>query len=228
MSRREARAPWMVPVLVASAVFGLATVAVVSTGDPVIGTPTGSRPERQPRQTPTRTDIPKPPTAGGGDSTPLAFTEWVIKAIVVAAAIALLCLLVLGVRALFRLRWERTVPEPEQDSKAAIEETVSRSRELLRTDTPSNAVIACWTALLEGVAALGLQAHPSETATDVMQRVMSDLDVDDDALDELADLYREARFSDHPLTDEHRLVAQDALDRVQHSLGAREEVGTRE
>ena len=35
----------------------------------------------------------------------------------------------------------------------------------------------------------------------------------------LADLYREARFSDHPMTEDHRQAALEALDAIHRSLG---------
>ena len=42
---------------------------------------------------------------------------------------------------------------------------------------------------------------------------------DPGAVTELADLYREARFSDHPMTDDHRQAALEALDTIHRSLG---------
>jgi hypothetical protein len=41
---------------------------------------------------------------------------------------------------------------------------------------------------------------------------------DPGAVARLADLYREARFSDHPMTDTHRRKALEALDAIQRSV----------
>ena len=44
---------------------------------------------------------------------------------------------------------------------------------------------------------------------------------DHGAVGQLADLYREARFSDHPMTEDHRQEALAALDTIHGSLRPR-------
>jgi hypothetical protein len=88
----------------------------------------------------------------------------------------------------------------------------------LQTGTPTDAIVACWVRLEEEVAAAGLREDPSRTSTEVVARVLGKYAVDADALAELAGLYREARFSDHALTEAHRARARDALTSVHVDL----------
>ncbi len=64
----------------------------------------------------------------------------------------------------------------------------------------------------------GVQRRPSDTSSELTQRVLADRDVDPAAIAELASLYRVARFSDHEISEASRQAALHALDRVHDSL----------
>ncbi len=91
-------------------------------------------------------------------------------------------------------------------------------RELLARGEPRNAVVACWVDLEESAAATGLPRRPAETSTEYLARVLATWQVDPAALTDLAALFREARFSDHPVGEPHRARALADLDRLHTDL----------
>ncbi|HEU5144959.1 MAG TPA: DUF4129 domain-containing protein [Dermatophilaceae bacterium] len=101
----------------------------------------------------------------------------------------------------------------------AVPEELLRSAEsrmaLLESGEPRNAIVAAWLDLEAAAAASGLPRHPAETSTEYTTRVITTWQVDRERLDGLAALYREARFSLHPLGEEQRRRAIDNL-RVLH------------
>ncbi len=84
--------------------------------------------------------------------------------------------------------------------------------------TARNAIVACWSRLEHDIAAAGLMPMPSETSAELTERVLSRVAVDGGAVVELADLYREARFSKHEMGDDERDRARAALQRIHASL----------
>lgn len=97
-------------------------------------------------------------------------------------------------------------------------ESASVRLDELRGGTPSNAIIACWMRLEDEIVAAGLPADPSRTSAEVAEAVLGRYAVDMRALRDLAALYREARFSRHELTEDHRARAADALTAVHVDL----------
>jgi hypothetical protein len=145
---------------------------------------------------------------------------------VTVAALALLAALA-GMR-LVRMpsiRWpsalrRRTV---RGDALPATEERrvvvdVDSARAALTGGTPRNAIVACWMQLEVDAAAAGLSRLASETSTEYVERVIGGSSVDPVPIGDLAALYREARFSRHPLVDEHRDHALVALEQVAAAL----------
>ncbi|PRY56316.1 uncharacterized protein DUF4129 [Knoellia remsis] len=138
--------------------------------------------------------------------------------------IALIVLVVLGlvVRALVR-RLRRDVPTPKQDVRAGVLPDVlvaalDRSEAELDSGTSSEAVINAWLALEEAALASGLDDDRSRTPTELVAVVLANHDVDRDAIERLAALYREARFSVHPMEETHREAARDAVRQVRADL----------
>lgn len=95
-----------------------------------------------------------------------------------------------------------------------------RRRALLAEGEPRNAIVATWLALEQSTAASGLPRRPAETPGEYVSRVLSTWDVDVRALADLADLYREARFSSHTIGPEQRDRAMRDLDRVHADIDA--------
>lgn len=83
---------------------------------------------------------------------------------------------------------------------------------------PRRAIIACWLGLERAAAAAGTPRAASETPADLATRVLAAHAVRPRALAVLAGLYREARYSVHPLTSAHRDTAREALQDVHADL----------
>ena len=101
-----------------------------------------------------------------------------------------------------------------------IEEDAVQQRALLEDGEPRNAIVACWQRFEEQATRGGVVRRPWQTTGEYVLGALDLVGADRGAVSRLADLYREARFSDHPMTDEHRRAALDALDTIHRSLGA--------
>jgi hypothetical protein len=115
---------------------------------------------------------------------------------------------------------------------AAHEELIATTQQqldkLLRGE-PRNAIVACWIALEDAVERTGLARDPAETSTEFTERIVAQLTVEARAADDLADLYREARFSRHQMGEAHRqraVVLTHLADQLQQSLIMRRSVTT--
>ena len=76
----------------------------------------------------------------------------------------------------------------------------------------------------EGVVArAGMLRRASDASSVYVERVIGGSSVDPAPITELAALYREARFSVHEFSDEHRDTASRAVDRVVIALRSRDE-----
>ena len=80
------------------------------------------------------------------------------------------------------------------------------------------AVVRSWLLLGDAAAAAGLPVRPAETAAEYAARVVTELDVPGPELDRLADLYREARFSQHEVGERQRAEARELLRRLRDRL----------
>ena len=92
---------------------------------------------------------------------------------------------------------------------------------LLREGDPRNAIVAAWHHFEVQGERAGVARRASETSSEYGLRILDLAEADDGAVNRLAELYREARFSDHPVTEEHRARALAALADVRRSLGTR-------
>jgi hypothetical protein len=102
------------------------------------------------------------------------------------------------------------VPDP-----VAVAERVASDREehlgRLAEGSPRNGIVRCWVLFEDEAVELGVGPSPSETATEFLTRFLHRLDVDPRPAGRLAQLYHEARFSTHELTEAHREAAREAL-----------------
>lgn len=152
-----------------------------------------------------------------------------VQVFVVLIILGVLLLFALAVRDLLRRVTPRITGEGEAgfaspDVPRAVLEGADHGLEALERGAPRNAIVAAWVALEGAAGAAGLPRHPAETSTEYVTRVLRVWDVDPRSLAELAALYREARFSTHPLTEAHRRRAIAALATIRSDLG-RERIG---
>ena len=102
------------------------------------------------------------------------------------------------------------------DSELGV--NVEEARAALSRGQPRNAIVECWMRLEVDIAAAGWPRFGAETSAEYVERIVAEASVDPFAISDLAALYREARFSDHPLGETDRTRAVEALTRVEASL----------
>jgi hypothetical protein len=118
-----------------------------------------------------------------------------------------------------RRRRERDRPlDVLADVATTISDGAGAQRAALGRGSPRNAIVECWLLLEAAVIDAGVERRPADTSAELTERVLADHDVDAAAIAGLAALYREARFSDHEMSESSRRAAIDALDRVHDSL----------
>jgi hypothetical protein len=86
---------------------------------------------------------------------------------------------------------------------------------------PRNAIVECWDRFEQQAARAGVERQPWQTTSEFVLGLLDLVGADRGAVTRLAGLYREARFSDHPMTDEHRHEALESLDTIHRSLRTR-------
>ena len=110
------------------------------------------------------------------------------------------------------------IEEPETDEPMeSLESMLGEQPAGLDTGTPRNAIVAAWVQLEEYAAGHGLPRDPADTPAEFVSRALAVYDLDEAAIERLADLYREARFSTHPMAERHRDEARACLEQLTRS-----------
>ena len=155
---------------------------------------------------------------------------WFLLATMVAVVAALVLWLVAAVLREVRVRRIRTdaregVAFAVLDEPIRVAEQVAADADeqdtLLRVGDPRNAIVAAWHRFEVQGERAGVARRVSETSSEYALRILDLADADAGPVNRLAELYREARFSDHPVTEEHRSEALAALAGIRRSLEAR-------
>ena len=161
----------------------------------------------------------------------------VLAAIVIAVAVAvvLIGLWQLGraVRRLIELRLARSVGRVTtgaydddvvtDDSEEVLRRRVADELAALSADLedladPREAVIACYLRMERALAEAGSPRHPAESPLELLARVLGEQDVPEPDVRRLTELFSEARFSDHPVTDDMRAAARRSLAGIADAL----------
>jgi hypothetical protein len=109
-------------------------------------------------------------------------------------------------------------PEPDTEPPDALLHEVARGLRSASEGSPRNAIVATWIRLEEATVTAGFEPHIWETPAEFVRRALTTYAVDAHDIGRLADLYREARFSGHRLTEEHRDEAIGCLRRLRVQL----------
>jgi len=167
--------------------------------------------------------------------------SWLIVALEITAAVVLLGLLLRalagGVRS-WRLR--RRPPRAAGPPRAEFDVLehpdlladdlaagAERHRAVLADGSPRNGIVACWHEF-ERIAELrGMARKPWQTSSEFTLQVLDLVQADEGAVGRLAGRYREARFSDHEVTEEARAAARRDLDVILAGLTGRRIGATR-
>lgn len=177
----------------------------------------------RPTSTPTPTSV-RPSAAATGQRMADNAGLTVLALLGVLLIVLLLVLVVTGVvlaagpvsAALRRrraLRAQRATGRPIVGSvpSQALAEALPDLLRVVEQGSPRAGIIAAWVRL-EGIAAdAGVQPRRSETPAELTIRVLDQMAVPGRWILRLADLYREARFSDHPMTEADRSEAGECL-----------------
>jgi len=219
--------------LVALTAVSLVLAAWITTSGPTPIFTSPSQPETsQPtsKATPRQQGTPIPKEADKPWNGWLLFNIKILMyVLMVIFAVALLMFLVS--RATQRRRRSRPaadVGEPmdvdelsEEELSASLAATVAARLAAMAAGSPRNAIVRCWVELEEAVVEAGLDRNPALTAAEFTREVLGRLAVDQGTITVLSDLYREARFSEHDLTEQHRARATAALHALQDQLPSR-------
>ena len=153
---------------------------------------------------------------------------WLGTVLTVAASLAGLAVVVLALWVLLRSLRRRGRAESAEDftvlggeQERLAEAVDSGRRALLLGDDARTAVIACYAAMEESLAASGVVRQRSDSPQDLLERAVADGLPAASAAAVLTDLFREARYSSHPMDHSHRTRASEALAEIASGLAAR-------
>ncbi|GAB2737032.1 DUF4129 domain-containing protein [Kitasatospora kifunensis] len=142
----------------------------------------------------------------------------------ITLGLAMLVLLVLAWR---RLRkpaktGKTSTPRRVRTTEQELAEAVSSARRaLLHGNDARAAVIACYLAMEESLAASGVERLIADSPTDLLERAVAAGTLRDAEASTLTTLFREARFSQHPMGQTHLDQAKAALDAIAEQLADR-------
>jgi uncharacterized protein DUF4129 len=175
---------------------------------------------------------PPPAHVGTGSGVNIAGVVFVALAVlvVVAVLVAITLYLMLTAREaipFLRRRKELDIPLPgfqpptADQVREAVEVGLS---DLSDQSDPRRAVIACWLRLEALAERAGAARQPSDTPSDLVARLLAEHLLDTGgarrAIDELAEVYRLARYAPHPVGEDARQTARGALERLRAELAA--------
>lgn len=187
-------------------------------------------------------DLPycPPPDTSRQDATdiveradPPLWLRLVVWTVEIALLVAVLVLVGLGVRALARAVRRRArggegrqdvdfveLGEPERVAEQMAADAAEQDA-LLREGEPRNAIVEAWHRFEVQGERAGVGRHPAETSSEYAVRILDLVEADSGAVHRLAVLYREARFSEHEITEDHRATAIEALAAIRRRVGTR-------
>ncbi|MFD7063110.1 DUF4129 domain-containing protein [Streptomyces sp. NPDC059906] len=227
---REAAAP-----LLLTAAGGIGLLALVlhrfSTG----GNTTGPPPPLATRPAPSPTLlVTPPPRQPHGSTDHSSLPLYLVLALLAAVAVVLVVVAVVRRLRRFGLRVPQR-PGPagtaaqDDDARLLLSAVDSGRRALAGTDDDARAaVIACYAAMEDALAASGVPRHASDSPADLLTRAAGTGFTPGPAAPRLTALFREARYSSHPMHDSHREAAADALEEIASLLRDRDAAAGRE
>jgi hypothetical protein len=175
------------------------------------------------------------------NSKPQGLARWldlvvglVLLAVVTVVAVVALWRLAKVVRRIVRLRFglgagSRATAaydpgeESADDAETALrrrvrEELAALSADLDSYPDPREAVIACYVRMERALADAGSPRRATESPLELVARVLAEQHVPEPDVRRLTELFTEARFSGHPVTDEMRAAARRSLSAVADAL----------
>lgn len=103
------------------------------------------------------------------------------------------------------------VPPDVEDEEEPLAEAIDGALDDLTRGTPRDSIVVAWLRLEHAAETEWFVRNPADTPSEFAERVLTSYDLDAVVVGQLAALYREARFSDHSITDEQRDRARACL-----------------
>lgn len=116
-------------------------------------------------------------------------------------------------------------PEPVPSPEPLAEALAAGARALREDPDPRTAIIGCYAAMERSLAKAGSPAKAADTPAEVLARVTASGLVSPSCASTLTELFRRARYSSHPMTEDDRAAAMEALAEVRADLGETAGVG---
>jgi len=233
----------LVPVLLVAVVTGVALLVATlaaSTGPTPVFDGSGPTPDRistiAPSETSTPTFSGEPESdvdrllderAGGS----LTWVGTVVRGLLLTLIVgALLMTLVVYARRGRRRRAVSALEEAHDPHVETVEafaavssalvEDAAQQDAALREGSPRNGIVAAWLRFEQQAAGAGAPREDWETSSEFTLRFLGSVRADPEATARLAGLYRVARFSDHPVSEDDRAAAAEALRGIRDGLAA--------
>lgn len=177
----------------------------------------------------TKGQNPPPPPSGNANAhhdglkLPLSLILLILGIVLAILVAAIVIVLVVKLRGLAKAGAGITATPPpalaeEAEDESALGAAVLAGRNALEGEARA-AIIACYAAMEESLTQAGVPRLASDSPADLLARATQRGVVDGPAPRLLAKLFREARFSTHPMNAQHLDQARDALDAIVEQLG---------
>jgi len=156
----------------------------------------------------------------------------VVGAMAVGVLLIVYVLVQLARNVTWQWRWRRSHREHAEevdfdvvDLADSLSEELARQadaqRALLEQGGPRNGIVACWNEFEQAAARVGHERKGWQTSSEFTLEILDLVQADGGAVGRLAGLYREARFSQHEISEADRAEARDDLDVILAGLGQR-------
>ncbi len=174
----------------------------------------------------------RPPSGRALFHVPWSSLGLVVPSLLLLAVIGLLVALVPRLPSWRRGRPRRAPGPPAEpapdDLARRVSDTLGATLSGLSGGHIRDAVLLCWHRLEQAVDSAGLRRVPADTSSELVERLLATLPLSEQPLRRLAALYREARFSSHPISEQTVTQARADLARLRSELdgaGARKPAG---
>lgn len=148
---------------------------------------------------------------------------WLVVTLLVVVGAALVAAFAVAYRRLraeYVRRPRRARREPREDARLLADAVESGLRALGDNGDARTAVIACYVAMETSLAGSGVPRHVSDSPNDLLVRATASGLRTEGSASTLTELFREARYSTHPIGDSHRAQAAAALADLAERLAA--------
>jgi hypothetical protein len=155
---------------------------------------------------------------------PWSVIGWLLLGVLIVAVVAIIVTfwprMSIGRRARRAPGRARPIQPAPDDLIRQVSNTLRSTMSQVSGGQIRDGVILCWHRLEQTAEAAGLRRSPADTSSDLVGRLLASMPVSEAPLNRLAALYREARFSSHPIPAEAVAQARSDLAQLRSELEA--------